>query len=299
MKSFRFPFIFRLYDEAFSSKYYSLRQKMELYRVLFALWYKNKFFDKSIEQSKDKIATQKMFGFKVSGYSYRNLLYLFREIFVSNDYYFETDKSRPKVVDCGANIGMASIYFKMLYPNCEILAFEPNPHAFQMLKKNIEDNQLKGVQLFNLGLSDEEGEIDFYLDGDKGSLLGSFESERGGGQSFKVMTKELSKILDAKESYDLVKMDVEGAEWQIVKDLLDHELIKCAKEYIVEYHHLMGEQSKHSHEFISMFEKNDYRCNVKADFDKKREFQDMLIYGFLEDVQKDLNSIDSDSFQEG
>ena len=42
-----------------------------------------------------------------------------------------------KFIDCGANIGISILFFKKQYPDCTIMAFEPNPHAFPLLEKNV------------------------------------------------------------------------------------------------------------------------------------------------------------------
>ena len=57
------------------------------------------------------------------------------EIFRREQYRFETDAPAPFIVDCGANIGMATLYFKSLYPDATVLAFEPDPAAFACLQE--------------------------------------------------------------------------------------------------------------------------------------------------------------------
>ena len=47
------------------------------------------------------------------------VLKTYKEIFVEEIYKFETTKSHPVILDCGANIGISTIYFKTIYPNVE------------------------------------------------------------------------------------------------------------------------------------------------------------------------------------
>ena len=58
-----------------------------------------------------------------------------KEIFSENCYYIELEKEDPYIIDLGAHIGMSVVYFKMLFPKAKILAFEPVPYNFEILKK--------------------------------------------------------------------------------------------------------------------------------------------------------------------
>jgi FkbM family methyltransferase len=70
----------------------------------------------------------------------------------------------PAIFDCGANIGMATLYFKWLYPNARIEAFEADPTAFAVLEMNIARNRLTNVTAHNCALWDENGQIEFFVD---------------------------------------------------------------------------------------------------------------------------------------
>jgi hypothetical protein len=73
--------------------------------------------------SKNKTAN--IVGFDVRFLDYEALSYLYNEIFIDNSYYFAAENETPYIIDCGSNIGMSILYFKTLYPNSRILAFEP------------------------------------------------------------------------------------------------------------------------------------------------------------------------------
>src|SRR5579863_6633916 len=70
----------------------------------------------------------------------------FVKVFVDEEY--KTPFSiKPKViVDAGANIGMATLYYSQTYPEARILSIEPESSNFNMLKKNCGD--LPNVTLF-------------------------------------------------------------------------------------------------------------------------------------------------------
>lgn len=58
---------------------------------------------------------------------------VFSQLFVGREYLNAIRNINPKVIiDCGANIGLASIYFKFYFPNAKIFAFEPESSNFNM-----------------------------------------------------------------------------------------------------------------------------------------------------------------------
>ena len=51
-------------------------------------------------------------------------------------YHFATTEEVPRIIDCGAGVGLNTCYFKHIYPKSDIIAFEPDPGAFEILKRN-------------------------------------------------------------------------------------------------------------------------------------------------------------------
>ena len=254
---------------------FGYKRKMEIFNILNVLYFKSLFYNDSKE------VFQHIFGFKVSANSYSILSFLFKEIFISKDYFFETSKSNPLIIDCGANIGMSVLYFKSLYPDCSIIAFEPNPEAFLLLKKNVERNNLKNVELYNLALSDNSGEINFFVGDKENILLASTNTERGGAKTFKIKSDQLSRYINTE--VDLIKIDIEGSEIQVLNDLVMSGKIKNAQNYIIEYHHRINTEKSSLSSFIKPFEEADFEYNIKATFGKIGVFQDILLNCYKRD----------------
>ena len=63
-----------------------------------------------------------------------------REIWGKEIYYFKSPNISPFIIDIGAHIGISVLYFKQLYPNSNILAFEPNPISFDILQNQYRYN---------------------------------------------------------------------------------------------------------------------------------------------------------------
>jgi len=233
---------------------------------------------KKSKKKQKNIVKSKFLGFSFLSYNYWTIDYLFEEIFLNNEYNFKAHTQTPLIIDCGSNIGMSILYFKYIYPNSRIIAFEPNPNSFKLLKKNVANNNLKNVEINNLGLYDEETEISFYIDNNLSSLVGSINKKRGGTNELKVSAKKLSSYLKDVEEVDLIKIDVEGAEINIIKELLETKTLNKVKEYIIEYHHNMGEDKSNLSSFLAVFETNGYNYNIKTNFKKINSFQDILIH---------------------
>ena len=250
------------------------KSRLYLFNRLTLLYFKSLLYPR-----KDRIVTDKIFDYRVSAYSHGELHYLFKEIFLLHSYNFNAQTDAPKIVDCGANIGMSILYFKTLYPNCSIIAFEPNPFVFELLKKNIDQNNLRNVRIENTALSNKNGDTEFFLSDNKGSLVGSLIQERGGKNSLKITTSKLSDYV-GNQSFDFIKMDIEGAENQVLEDLIDTGKVSSFREYVVEYHHNIQNMKSKLANFLLAFENNGFQYSLSTSFEKVGEVQDILIRFF-------------------
>lgn len=248
---------------------YTVTEKLQIIKFLLI----NHF--KGVLCTHDKIISQKIFDYTVSAYNYKTLQYLFLEIFISEEYKFHTQVKTPFIIDCGANIGMSVLYFKKKHPNSKIIAFEPNPYAFEILTKNVQQNKLQNVWIHNLALTDNNGNKDFYFS-QKDSLVGSFNKARGGGSYISVRTNRLSSFIEYLE-IDLVKIDVEGAEIEIINDLLITDKLKFIKRFFIEYHHKINGAKSDFAAFLKKFEENEFEYSIRADYTEIGMFQDIFM----------------------
>ena len=220
-----------------------------------------------------KFNTEKIFGLHFKAFEYKNIKFLYEDIFYRNEYYFSTKNDRPVIFDCGANIGMATLFFKWLYPNSSIYSFEPDPATFELLKYNVEKNKLKDVYLFNWAISDHDGKIDFYVDKKTpGSLVMSTKKERmTEHQQFSSDKIEVSCVSFANfisnqklSKIDYLKMDIEGAENEVLQDLEQAGQVGMVEKYGIEYHHNINEDKSKLSSFLQIFEKANYSYQVDA-----------------------------------
>lgn len=158
----------------------------------------------------------------------------FREIFVDEIYKFESSNQAPRIIDCGANIGTSCLYFKRLYPNSNLTAFEADPAICKILEKNVLANSFHNVEIINKAVWVENGETSFVIDGADG---GSMEGE---GDKITVSTLRLKDLIEKEEYIDLLKLDIEGAETDVLKDCQDS--LNNIGSLFIEYHSFARKQ---------------------------------------------------------
>jgi FkbM family methyltransferase len=224
---------------------------------------------------------QQKMGFQVSHFDRKTLNYLYREVFVRQSYFFRSESNAPVILDCGANIGMASLYFKWLYPTARVQAFEPDPNTYALLRQNIERNHLD-VETHNFALWDQETDIDFFVDrGNPGGLLMSTDASRAQGAPIKVPARILSSFVHGR--VDFLKLDVEGAEHRVLADLALSEKLGNIRQIVIEYHHRIGQQKSCLAPFLKELEQGGFEYQIHAGLypvTTRDVFQDVLIAAY-------------------
>ena len=152
---------------------------------------------------------------------------LIYEILLKTKYkseYYLPEKLNPKVVfDIGGNIGITSIYLSSIFPDAKIYTFEPIPDNFKILKKNIQN--YNNIEAFNFGLGSKNGNFKVYLSNDPENFGGiSFYPDAHGNQEKSYISCEVKNVNEIindleVESIDLIKIDTEGAEYDILSTL--------------------------------------------------------------------------------
>jgi FkbM family methyltransferase len=222
-------------------------------------------------------------GYKVKFNYFNTLKGLFREIFVAQGYWFTTNNTEPFIIDCGSHFGQAVIFFKLIYPESKIVCFEPDGYTFAILKENIESNGIKNVEIHNKAVSDYEGEIDFYnIEHTQSSVVMSTVKERvQNGEINVVEATCLSNYIN--RTIDFLKMDIEGAELSVLKELLKSNKLQYVKQMVIEYHHHIKEHEDNFSLTLELIEDAGFGYQIEADFLYPRQrvhFQDILIYAY-------------------
>lgn len=216
------------------------------------------YFNKSANETK---------SFKLKGID--NKVYLrkgttdfmcFNDIFLNKSY--EIDIPDPKwIIDCGANIGIGSVYFKVKYPESNIVSLEMEEGNFEILEKNTQN--YNNIHLEKVAVWSSSDEDLILEDGNK-EWGYTVTNEKKGVVFKKVKSITIDDIMKKYniEVIDLIKIDIEGAEKEIFKEGVCEWLSKT-KVLIIELHDRINPGS--SIEFFKSLIKYDFNMDISGE----------------------------------
>jgi FkbM family methyltransferase len=151
------------------------------------------------------------------------------------------------VLDCGANVGEVSV--PLARTGASVHAFEPNPSAFEQLTEAV--RAFPNVTLHNAAVGVGTGSIRLmraknFADNPRGAsvkstvISGGRKIDEAGGEAIEVALISLPEViaeLHAKHGeLAFLKMDIEGAELDILETMLDHQLFDKVRLTVAETH---------------------------------------------------------------
>ncbi|MBZ0180310.1 MAG: FkbM family methyltransferase [Melioribacteraceae bacterium] len=218
----------------------------------------NRFVKKSIT----------LFGKKFWVVDTYSFIWQFKEIFVDQNYNFNSASDRPIIYDCGSNVGTSCLYFSRLYPQCKIHAFEADPDVYSVLMQNIKSYGMTNVTAYNKAVWKDDDGVKISQSGADGS---SMFTE---GKKIVVQSIRLSELLRKEEIVDLLKIDIEGAEYEVLSDCKNS--LNKVNNIFLEYHsYLNGEQKLG--EILKIFEQSGFRYFIRQEADRNTPFIDRKI----------------------
>ena len=144
----------------------------------------------------------------------------FVQVFSDEEYAFSIAKPPRTIIDAGANIGLASIYFANAFPEAKIVAVEPDPGNDELLKRNTA--AYPNVHAMQAALWNSNKKINLYDPG-----LGNWSFMVGEGGDADRMSSQKSLIVDGVtvdavmtkygiSHVDILKLDIEGSEREVL-----------------------------------------------------------------------------------
>ena len=160
------------------------------------------------------------------------------EIFINKAYTpnptFEI-RSGDVVVDLGAHIGVFTVFAARHARGVKVYCYEPLPENFELLKANVRLNKLGDrVKMFQLAVADKRSFSPLYI-GDTG--LASLNLQSGKHVVAKVIRLEDVAYNNNLDRIDFLKVDVEGAEYDIFRNV-DKDVLRSVRRIAMECHSL-------------------------------------------------------------
>jgi len=174
-----------------------------------------------------RVRSHQLFGKEFFFTNPTELMHGLNEIFIE-EVYKQLLPQNPYIIDCGANIGLSVIYLKQMFPDARIIAFEPDEKNFNLLQENIKSFGYKNVQALKEAVWIENTTLQFAGEGSMSSrILGEIPEN-----TISVKAIRLKDYLD--KPIDFLKIDIEGAEYQVIVDIADQ--LHHVNNLFLEYH---------------------------------------------------------------
>jgi FkbM family methyltransferase len=142
-----------------------------------------------------------------------------QQVLLDHEYEFSLPATPKVIVDAGANIGLASIYFANTYPNAVIVALEPDPSNFKLLEINTA--RYPQIKPMNVALWNKNKQINLFYSGGGHCGFRTLEENFGAlphcGGVRAVTLDALMQSLGV-EFIDVLKVDIEGAEREVFQN---------------------------------------------------------------------------------
>ena len=156
-------------------------------------------------------------------------------VWIRNEYEIEnfSIKDDDVIIDVGAHIGLFSLLVSQKSRNGKIFSFEPIKENFSLFNSNLELNHIKNIFPFNMAVSKNADGVELFLSDDD-SAHSIFSKKVN---SISIESISLQKIFDENkiDFCKLLKLDCEGAEYQII-DSLSPEYMDRIQNMAIEYH---------------------------------------------------------------
>lgn len=241
--------------------------------------------------------TMRFAGYRISTQSRTNLKGILKEVFLSGDYVVRIDKRDPIIFDCGGNIGVSTLFFKRYYPESRVTVFEPSPENFALLERNVSQNKLTDVTLVKAALAATPGKVSFWYDPmNPGGSTSTEAVQLSKSSSSRTPNRFMELTVEAQtlSSYisgpvDLIKMDIEGGEGEVLRELAQTGKLSFVKEIILEYHLNPTNKKNALPPFLSLLESSGFKfiifdsgSGVPSEWIKRQPSSHFMVRAFRE-----------------
>lgn len=152
---------------------------------------------------------------------------VFRDVVLDDEYGLRSLAQAPRtVIDVGANVGIFSVWAGANFPRAVIHSYEPNPQIQSALMANVRQVQ---AQMFPEAIGQSDGTVSLEVQEGE-SVAGRCAIGQAGNTRLTALRTALERMGG---SCDLLKLDCEGAEWDLLKDPASFDGVRSVR---MEYH---------------------------------------------------------------
>jgi FkbM family methyltransferase len=241
-----------------------IRLLVDYYRLIIQSVYYHKFSSQNIALHRTTVL-----NYVVEFDDYGSFINMFEEIFLLKIYRRRILKGSSLIVDCGSNIGMSVLYFRLLYPSALIEAFEPDPDTFAILKRNVQYNKIESIILHNTALGNKKGTVSFFKS--KKSTNSGLVPTENTIETITVPMEPLSHLLTQKVS--ILKIDTEGSEVEVINELIESGKIELIDQIVIEFHPGLTQTS------VDDFSDRLRALNFKVTLTRTADVNQVMVYG--------------------
>jgi FkbM family methyltransferase len=228
----------------------------------FSNWYTLQLMFAGFRKTKGEIRMWD--GFKINVKSFNDICVM-DEVFIDRVYDVKNIVPKSGVVfDVGAHIGTFSLYAVKFLKARKVYSFEPCPENFAILNANVQSNHLDAtIKPIQKAIFGETGSRALFLS-EKNDGMHSLYFDNPQAKRLKVECITLKQAFEENhiEHVDCLKLDCEGAEWDILKTI-DHETLSKISVITMEYHF------KPKDDFVELLMQLGFRV-----FDVRKELKD-------------------------
>lgn len=187
--------------------------------------------------------------------------YVFRSIFIEDQYQLENSFVPETIFDCGANIGLAAVYFGIQFPDAKIICIEPEPQNLSILRKNIQP--YPNISVIPKALWSHPTQI--VIENNGLDNWGFTVREAIEPTKETIPTTSINEVLSNLREVGtlLLKIDIEGSEKKVLEAVDAKEWLEKCNVLIIELHDRMQQGTAKA--LVSALSPYNFSLEQKAD----------------------------------
>ena len=201
-----------------------------------------------------------------SDYDNLRQIFVFEEYNISGEVQASIEKryreilqtgATPLIIDAGANVGFAALWFAKLYPQARIVCIEPAPENFTALQANV--SGFRNVHAHNAAIGGRPG----FVDVNQAGLSWACETTRSKAGTVPILTIDDIVASVPKATPFIVKVDIEGFEEDLFSENLSWLDDTCT--VFIEPHDWMKPHGRSSRSFQQAFGQRSFGVFIRGE----------------------------------